>query len=168
MKKQPTDLGALFDVGWPRLSVDLPGRKDPRICQSCCTSAGPITVWQEHDADDQPEAVYVALCAPCGDRLIEPHPRLYAALKRHQPVPGVMEFCLLCRHYGGMRCNSDQALSNGGPGLQIQHPPAGMMFIDGARGPKGGRRTGWQETIYTGPPTDCSGYELPDSLGDDQ
>lgn len=142
----------------PRLSETLTGPKSPDRCQACGCS-GKLTIWFEHDENDRPEAIYIALCTPCSDRLIEPHPRLYNRTPAKAPLPGIMTLCLECRHRDGMRCHFANADGSPGPGLTIEHEKPGVVFLDGRRGPKGGRRHGWHESIYFSDPTACTGRE---------
>lgn len=144
----------------PRLSKTLTGPRDPEHCQSCSQEVGDLTFWvecDEHDQPDQPRAVIVALCTPCGERLIEPHPRLYHPLERWRPWPGIMNLCIDCRHRRGLSCMHPSARANGGPGMKLTHPTPTVGWVDG-RG-KGGRRQGWRLLIFHGPVTACEGRE---------
>jgi hypothetical protein len=144
---------------WPRLSEDL--RQDVRwgCCQRCgkhfISGADFQVIWREHDDQDRPEPRAVVLCGPCGS-IIDPHPRLYAREQRDVPLPGVMELCRDCTHRRGYLCSHPDLTLNGGPGLLIEFPRPHVALVDGVRG---GRRTGWRETIWTGPPTACAGRD---------
>jgi hypothetical protein len=141
---------------WPRLSETLPGPKAPDRCRSC-GSCGDLATWQEHDDADRPEGVYLVLCTPCSDRIIEPHPRLYAQVDPNRPLPGVMALCIDCRHRDGIRCGHPGSLANGGPGIAITVPrPFTAHICARGRGSKG--LSGWR-TSYPGPPRSCSGHE---------
>lgn len=155
---------------WPRLSETLPHEACVTSdgiawCQRCETE-GELDVeirrWQEHDGNDRPEPRYVLLCGPCGDRIVDPHPRLYRKLGQHEPAPGAMPICAACvyqhlqEHLG---CGHPDLKANGGPGLQLTFPRPTEAFVDGVRG---GRRTGWRETWYSGPVTRCVGRAVPE------
>ena len=137
---------------WPRLTDDLVGPRSPDRCQGCGAYAR-LTRWQEHDDADKPEPRVVVLCERCSGRLIEPHPRLYAALDPDAPVPGAMPLCLDCRFRAGVRCLHPDLKANGGPGLEILPLPLRVLVC---RSPR--RLSGW-ETIYPGPPLACQGRE---------
>ena len=144
----------------PRLTETLPHR-EPGRCASCGAidpNAGtrlPLyTVWREHDEQDRPEPRFVVLCRPCGDRLIEPHPRLYAALPANAPAIGAMPLCLACRHREGTACRNPLAKANGGPGMPVDIDPPGTMHVN--RG--GGGRNYWTK-VYTRPARSCAGHE---------
>ena len=107
----------------------------------------------EADEQDRFEDRHLVLCRRCSDRLIEPHPRLYRQVPRFAPEPGRMDPCLGCRYARALRCESPLLKANGGAGLPVRFPQPMHAFVDGTRG---GRRTGWQETIYPGPAT-CEG-----------
>lgn len=149
---------------WPRLSQTLPhlhplkcaacGAHDMGSRQDSMHSSGTLTLWQEHDENDQPEARYILLCLRCGDQLIEPHVRLYGSLDRNTPAPGAMEICADCRFRDGTWCA--RAKCNGGEGVVITAVQPTTAFVDGMRG---GRRTGWRMLIYPKPPSACSGRE---------
>lgn len=155
-------------VEWPRLSETLPHR-EPGRCNACGVegndmlvggnlSATPsLTTWQECDRDDRPEARYVLLCRPCGERLIDPHPRLYRALPRFTPAPGAMPICGDCAHRDGCRCASPSARYNGGEGILIHGPAPSTVHV--LRADEKGRRCGSWEQWYPGPSTRCTGKE---------
>lgn len=152
---------------WPRLTETLPHR-EPGRCNACglegndqVAAGGPmglaltLTVWREHDRFDKPEARYVVLCRKCSDKLIEPHPRLYAPLPRFAPAPGAMGLCSDCRHRDGCRCTCPAASANGGEGIEIYGPKPARVHV--CRSPR--RLSGW-ELWYRGPSTMCTGKEV--------
>ena len=139
---------------WPRLTVTLTGPNKPEVCRSCGEPADDL--WQEHDGDDRPEFRYLWLCRKCGDRLIEPHPRLYNQLSNYAPAPGAMRICTDCPHRTDKGiCACPAAKANGGPGILIQAIGGFSGFIDGRD--KNGRRWGKPFTTYSFPPSDCTG-----------
>lgn len=146
---------------WPRLSTTLPHLHDPRYCGNCGTGEK-VTLWIEHDDNDQPELKFVALCLDCADKIIEPHPRLYAGMQQNAPFPGAMAICLDCTKRTGLRCASPLAKFNGGAGINISAPRPVTAFMDGTRkGPDGRRRrTGWVERFYPSAPTACTGRTI--------
>jgi hypothetical protein len=139
-------------MAWPKLSETLP-RTEPGACQQC-GAAERLTYWRECDDRDQKTGVFVVLCQPCADRVIEPHPRLYCETSDVTPMPGAMPICLDCGHRDGRVCLSPQARFNGGPGLQYQ--PEGQM-VHLCRSPR--RLSGWQY-FASGPVEICSGKEI--------
>lgn len=164
---------------WPRLSETLPYR-EPGRCASCGLREIPpevdpgvdeyvrrrayalhkwqLDIWRECDWQDKPENRFVVLCRSCADKLIEPHPRLYARLGYggHEPAPGAMPLCLDCCHRDGTRCTSPMLGSNGGLGIGIGGPsPTRAHFLRRGKG----ARSGW-ETIYTLPRERCTGKEV--------
>ena len=167
---------------WPKLSVQLTGPRDPRRCQSCGCEGSlepetevyqgkgkpcvlpktlpTLVAWCECDGNDQPTRTIVVLCRSCGDKLIEKHPRLYAAQPYWMPLPGIMGLCLDCRHRDGTACTSPQAKFNGGEGLEVLHPkPHDVHFYRRGKG----TRSGW-EKVYQGPATACSNREVTESV----
>jgi hypothetical protein len=146
---------------WPRLSDTLPHLNDPRFCGACGTGEK-VTIWIEHDEHDKPELKFVSLCLACADKIIEPHPRLYAGMGQHTPFPGVMEICHDCTMRVGLRCTSPLAKFNGGKGINISASKPFTAFMDGTRTGSDGRRrkTGWIERMYPDPPTNCSGRQF--------
>jgi len=66
---------------FPRLSLDLPGKKDGLSCQKCGSTAE-LKRWEECDDTDKPEGIFVTLCASCSDSIIGPHARLYMPIER--------------------------------------------------------------------------------------
>lgn len=142
---------------WPRLSADLPGKKHIDTCQGCGSQRRDLFIWQECDEHDRPEMIFVVLCKPCTDRLIEPHPRLYKRRANVDPMPGAMVLCIPCKHRDGTRCANTKATMNGGQGLNIIGPKPDVAFVHGTRN---GRRCGWREVIYPGPPIACTGFEV--------
>lgn len=138
---------------WPRLS----DRVGPRALSRCqaCGGVGEVT-WQECDEADQPELIYVRLCRPCSDRIIEPHPRLYKQVARGEPAPGAMNCCIDCLHQQFLRCQSPLLKINGGPGMEVLVRPVGFACSRG----KGGRC----RTLYDGEPV-CRGREPPEAAG---
>jgi hypothetical protein len=104
---------------WPRLSVDLPHPRDYATCQACGRADDLLQTWQECDADDQPEAIFVRLCQACARTIVDPHERLYIQLRPGAPAPGAMPCCEGCKHLDGLTCKSPLLLANGGTGLPI-------------------------------------------------
>lgn len=141
---------------FPRLTTMLAGPDKPEVCR-CCGDAD-ASLWQEHDDRDQPEHRYLWLCEKCSDRIIEPHPRLYAKIDDNTPAPGAMRICADCtlRAAGG-RCACPTAKANGGPGINITTTTGFHGFIDGRD--KSGRRWGRRFTHYPSPPSACSGKQ---------
>lgn len=152
---------------WPRLSATLAGPRDPGRCQSCgaegshsydFTADAPaikgrrLRRWREHNQFDKPEPIAVILCAPCSDRLIEKHPRLYAEISANTPEPGTEAICLDCPHRDGVACRCPLAVRNGGEGMAMVAPKPSIVHLN--RGGKG--RSGW-EKIYDAPPKGCLG-----------
>lgn len=143
---------------WPRLSETLTGPHDLEHCWRCGSQQA-LTAWVEHDEQDRPEPLTIVLCDKCGDLVIEPHPRLYRPLSRHEPFPGAMPVCVGCVHQttagvglfnqGGLRCIHPAMTGNGGEGLGLVYPEPSVGFIDYAG--KGGRRCGHRITIWNGP-----------------
>ena len=136
---------------WPRLTDSLPFGTRPGMCASCGASPKVLDRWQEHDDRDRPEAKVVLLCATCSARIVEPHPRLYCRLVRHEFVPGSASVCDGCRWQHRMCCKSPIAHFNGavGPGLEFTPRPAvAHMRVKG-----GGR---WM-AFETEPVTHCTG-----------
>lgn len=141
---------------WPRLSETLSPAVSLVTCQNCGIE-WPDTIerWREHDVHDRPERIIILLCTTCSSKIIEPHPRLYAKLDRWEPMPGSMlELCGNCRYRSGTRCTHPDLTVNGGPGLQVTFPQPIRALVDGTRN---GRRTGWMQVIWEGPPTACAG-----------
>lgn len=136
----------------PRLSHDLTGPRSYDACQHCGLVSDALQTWQEHDQDDKPEVVYLRLCKPCSETLIEPHPRLYAKLDPGAPAPGAMPCCEGCKHCEHLRCHSPMLKDNGGSGLPIR-PRIEGHAIACTRG-RGCRPI----TLYAGFPT-CDGRE---------
>lgn len=145
---------------WPRLTETAQAAREWGRCSSCgSTHADALSLWQECDENDRPEERFLYLCHGCSELLIESHPRLYSRLNRWYPAPGAMRICVDCRHRDGLRCRSPKALFNGGTvGLAIDAQVSGQAFVDGTRN---GRRTGWVETMFAGPPKACAGWEAP-------
>jgi hypothetical protein len=145
---------------WARLTRTLKGPRDLKHCQSCGISAEPhqeiLQVWREHDDEDQPQPLYLVLCARCGDEFIEKHPRLYDTVHRCEPAPGVMPACVDCKHAKDLQCHNPLLKANGGPGLPLNYPPPSRGFIDWRD--KAGRRKGSPMTFWHGPVT-CRGRE---------
>lgn len=147
---------------WPKLSETLDFH-DPLRCQHCGQLAPldtseplvtpDLTVWCECDEDDQPTAVFVALCPRCADRIIEPHPRLYKQMAKNEPAPGAMPICRDCPARDDFRCTSRLARFNGGPGMKYE-PEGSMVHI--CRSPR--RLSGWHY-IASGPVARCSGKD---------
>ncbi len=138
---------------WPRLSQTLPGPHAPDSCARCQADHD-LVRWQEHDDLDRPETIVVVLCDACSKAIIEKHPRLYGRLHLWEPFPGSMPLCVACTHRAGTRCTHPDLKANGGPGLVLTFPPPMHALVDGVRG---GRRTGWRETIWRGPVETCAG-----------
>lgn len=141
----------------PKLSEDLPGYIRPDLCQSC-SSGEDLEHWREHDERDRPTRDIVTLCRPCADRIVEPHPRLYDRIPRNAPIAGIMTLCRPCVFGSCNLCTSPEAKANGGPGIEIVGPHPITMFVDGTRN---GRRAGWREVRYPGPPRACTGQRIP-------
>jgi len=156
-----------------RLSVDLPHPRRPDTCQACgaegaihgnsgCVGeygvgevdAGVLQLirWHEHDERDNPQRIVVVLCKRCADRIIKPHPRLYAALQPFAPWPGAMPVCVSCRHRAGLDCKHPDLKANGGGGLVMKFPQPQQVHLN-IRGGGGGWRNFWR-----GPVT-CEGRE---------
>lgn len=130
---------------WPQLSEQLTGPKRPGVCQSC-GGAGDDR-WRECDDRDGFTAIVVILCTPCASRLIEPHPRLYAQLQRHEPFPGTHDLCLPCLHRDGTICRMSRA--HGGEGLVLAaHAMRGIVCSRG----RGGGKT---YRLWTSGPDGC-------------
>lgn len=153
---------------WPRLSETLLHR-EPGRCNACglpeargaaAGVSGPplLTTWQEHDRDDKPEPRYVVLCRPCGEKLIEPHPRLYAEMPSYAPAAGANLICLDCVHRDGCRCVCPDARANGGEGIVMSGPKPIDVHVQRAGSGGRGRRCSW-EKWYPGPVTSCTGKE---------
>lgn len=147
---------------WPRLSETLDAVRDAWTCGACgrnermSTEIVGVNIWREHDDDDEPLDVFIALCNSCADRIVEPHPRLYAAMDRHAPMPGAMPCCDDCKHRKGLHCAHPARATNGGPGtLRITFPEPMRCFVDGRRN---GKRFGEVRTMYRGP-CNCNGKE---------
>lgn len=145
-------------ANWPRLSETLTSPRALDVCQSCGRRGGHVQRWEEHDANDQPEAIVVVLCEPCGERLIEKHPRLYRGLHVNEPMPGSMALCAGCTHQRALACDHPDLRKNGGPGLALELTPPSVAFVDGI---KNGRRTGWREKWWPAPAHSCVGRETP-------
>ena len=115
-------------MSWPRLSGTPPKHEFNRwtclVCGDGHDAPGneDMQLWIECDDHDQPTLTVIALCPNCAGRLIEPHPRLYIRMQRHQPIPGVMECCQGCRFQLEMSCTNPSAKFNGGPGLLVRYP----------------------------------------------
>lgn len=149
---------------WPRLSTSLNPFINVRTCQCCGNACEPypelsgqrqqlraIRLWQECDESDQPEPIVVALCDPCAEKIIEPHPRLYRRLSSlNHPIPGVTAVCPGCIFQEGSRCKCPESLANGGAGIRLKGPRPQRGFIDGVkyRGPF---------EFYSEPITACTG-----------
>ena len=146
---------------WPRLSGQLEGPRSPDRCQCCAARWVDLERWREHDDDDRPTATVVVLCRPCGKRLIDPHPRLYAKLDEREPHPGTMELCLLCRNRVGVTC--PLALCHGGPapGVAI-YPAPSVFFVKASKSSLSGPHVG-----YASMPKSCSRREVLALVGAD-
>lgn len=135
--------------------TDLPGPKSPVHCQKCGmmkTAPTALTAWQEHDHHDKPEFKVVMLCGDCKKRIIEPHPRLYRALRPFHPWPGIMQLCLECKFREGVSCTHPNAKANGGQGVKITFPEPTRGFVDG------GKYSG-PVIFWAGHPTACEQRE---------
>ncbi len=137
---------------WPRLSQTLPPARALYACQRC-GGATALARWMEHDDRDNPEKIIVVLCGACS-AIIEPHPRLYSKLHKWHPWPGAMTVCADCSLRDGVRCTGSDPFNS----KQFTYPEPTVMFVDGV---KGGRRTGWRETIWHGPVTACAMKRTP-------
>ena len=143
-------------MNMPRLSIDLILKPHPFRCQSCgVESLFNFTRWQEHDENDKPEPIVVVLCVPCSKRLIEPHPRLYRELQRHEPFPGTLDLCIQCRHRDGTRCTSPDLLANGGNGVILTIKKPVMAHLKMAKP----ARSGWHK-MWTESASDCKQREV--------
>lgn len=145
----------------PALSIELTSYDELDRCQACGRRDRGVDRWleaDEHDGDQSPPVV-VILCKACGDRLVEPHPRLYAKLDEWHPLPGSMPICQDCLHHVGTSCLNLQAQMNGGPGLNLIFPRPDRVHV--LRRGKG-QRSGY-ETIWRGPVVGCDGRETADS-----
>ena len=142
-------------MSWPRLSETLSFDRELDTCQACGRWEVVLSVWQEHDDNDQPEQVYLVLCDACSDGIIDPHPRLYRRLARFEPAPGAMACCVGCQHLSELRCTNPAMQFNGGTGVPIKAKIASRGFVC-SRG-RGG--SGCQPvTTYSGEPI-CGGKE---------
>lgn len=142
---------------WPKLSVTLPHPANPHLCQNC-ESDQHLGIWIEHDETDQPTSTLIALCRRCSDKIIEPHPRLYAQAPVNAPIPGAMALCVLCVQRDGLRCRA--AKMNGGPGITVTAVRPFVAHIDG-RDVKTGKRFGRWIHDYSSPPSACTGRKTP-------
>lgn len=144
---------------WPRLSETLPHAAHPKLCGNCGVHDDTklVHVWIEHDVNDRPERRFVALCDACSDKIIEPHPRLYARMDENAPLPGVMDLCVDCKHRSGLNCSSPLAKFNGGDGISITADKPMVYHMDG-RDKKGRRWSRWGQS-YSNPPKACTGKE---------
>lgn len=140
---------------WPRLTDALSHEKRPDRCQGC-GSADRVTIWQEHDDKDKPEPLFLALCLECADKVIEPHPRLYAGVSENAPMPGAMPTCVACTLRRGMTCTHPNLKANGGPGLILKFPQPYVAMVDGTHK---GKRWGGRMLLYHAPVT-CTGRTL--------
>jgi hypothetical protein len=142
---------------WPRLSQTLRGRRQHGYCQSCDahfpgTNGMPaLNLWQECDDDDRLQKIFVWLCTPCSERLVEKHPRLYEQRGVFFPAPGVQQFCADCRFCDNMTCKHPEAQT----GAVVLSGAFSRMFVDGQGRGKAGRRIGWMATHFYEPPKGC-------------
>ena len=132
---------------WPKLSDTLHPVHKLSACQMCASPLASADRWMEHDDSDQPTGIVILLCEECADLIIEDHPRLYRNMHRHEPHPGSMPTCDLCRFRTGLNCLHPNLKGNGGPGLELKFPQPTVAFIDGERG---GVRFGSQQVFYSG------------------
>lgn len=140
---------------WPRLSVTLTQPRRPDACQSCGRAHPDLRAWRECDDRDQPQNVFVVLCAECSHQIIKPHPRLYDEVPANKPIPGLMpHLCTDCVHRKDLACMHPDLKANGGPGLMIVAPEPTRGFMDGTRG---GKRVGWMFEHWPRPAIDCKG-----------
>jgi hypothetical protein len=139
---------------WPKLSVTLPHPANPHLCQNCQSGDFNLGIWIEHDEADQPTSTLIALCQRCSDKIIEPHPRLYAQAPVNAPIPGAMSLCILCVFRDGLRCR--MAKLNGGPGITVTAAKPLVCHIDG-RDRKTGKRFGRWIHDYSTPTSACTG-----------
>ena len=144
---------------WPKLSETLPSVGAPARCGNC-GATDLVTVWQECDDSDRETTTRVALCRTCSDRIIDPHPRLYAAVPRNVPLPGAMAVCDGCAFGVDLACRNPLLTLNGGPGLPVRSSKPSVQFIDG-RDEKTGRRWGRQIAVYAAAPV-CDGRKPKD------
>lgn len=138
----------------PRLSADLKGPRTPNRCQSCGGTLK-LARWQEHDEADRPEQIVVVLCCRC-ERLIEPHPRLYAKLHNNAPWPGCMSICWPCRHRQGVECVHPLQVDKSGPGVRLAIAEPSRAHVSYT---EGGRRKGRWETIWPSKAEACAQRE---------
>jgi hypothetical protein len=145
----------------PGLSVTLPHDPHPARCQSCGLHAGGDLVrWVECDPWDQPTDMSVVLCRPCGECLIDAHPRLYREIPPNEPRTGCMGLCVKCAHRRGTRCSHPDAKSNGGAGLEVIIDRPREMHVFCSRGRKGGQSSGWVRE-WPSPARECVGRLVP-------
>lgn len=151
------DLFAAVGERFPRLSLELPGPRDPEHCQSCsCAGAidEDLVRWAEcDDQDTLPEAPsIVVLCRSCSDRIVIPYPRLYHELEQYRPVPGAIPLCVGCQHLERLRCRHSDLKANGGPGLELRFPAPLQGFMCGRSHGRSGRFI-----QFYGPVSECAG-----------
>lgn len=137
-----------IDLRMPRLSETLPYREATRCnrCGRTLPGAHDLQIWQEHDELDRPQAIFVVLCKPCADRVVEPHARLYRLVLGNEPCPGVMDQCSACTHRHELRCRCPDMLANGGPGVAFAAPDGWVhiqMAGPGGRGRRGRTERHW-------------------------
>src|SRR5579862_2648024 len=152
---------------WPRLSetlayhpVDILVDPHEHRCQNCGITGelgADLVGWQEHDWADRPEPILIVLCRPCGEEIIEPHPRLYRPLARNEPWPGAMKLCTDCSWRTGIQCLHPDLKANGGPGLGIMSPEPQRIHV--LTQDKRGRRSGHWKLAWPAPATSCAGWE---------
>lgn len=140
----------------PRLSQDLPHCGELLRCWSCGGRAGAEGVadlhrWQECDDQDRPEPIILVLCETCGDRIVEPHPRMYHPLRPYQPWPGAMSLCFDCIQRDGTRCRVAQA-------VRIEQEAPIVAHVRYSRRQKNGTRGEWVRT-WSKPATGCDRKE---------
>jgi hypothetical protein len=138
---------------WPKLSVTLPHKAHPHLCQNC-ESSRDLMVAAECDGADQPTPTLIIVCRRCWETVVVPHPRLYHDLPVNAPIPGAMALCIDCVQRDGLRCRA--AKVNGGPGITVTAAKPMVVHIDG-RDPKTGKRFGRWLQDYSSPPSACTG-----------
>jgi hypothetical protein len=113
--------------------------------------------WREHNGADNPENIIVTLCTPCGNKLIEKHPRLYSRVYPNTPEGGAMTICQGCKFLDNNKCTNPRAIRNGGEGVAVITPRPTRVHLN--YGGKGGK---WIES-YPSPPKTCEGREQVES-----
>lgn len=140
-------------MSWPKLSETLLFPRSLFVCQSC-GSDQQLDRWQEHDDQDKPSHRAVVLCGRCSERIIKPHPRLYARMQPAEALPGAMGICVGCRHLQDLDCDHPDQKRLGGSGLRIISPKIVGFACSRGRG-------GGCHSIYNpGVPSQCDGRQV--------